>query len=64
MARFEPGEEVLFWEFDRIGRNSLNVVDVAWIKDEGAPLRRPTERIDISGPNGSGLFTIMTVSRS
>lgn len=54
------GDEVVVWKFDRIGRNTMNVLEaVKMITDKGATFRSLTEKIDTSGPMGQAMLTIM-----
>jgi len=58
--RLEEGDEVIVWKFDRIGRNTMNVLEaVKAITDKGATFRSLTEKIDTSGPMGQAMLTIM-----
>jgi DNA invertase Pin-like site-specific DNA recombinase len=59
--RLEEGDEVIIWKFDRIGRNTMNVLEaVQMITDKGATFRSLTENIDLnSGPMGQAMLTIM-----
>ncbi len=58
--RLEEGDEVVVWKFDRIGRNTMNVLEaVKAITSKGATFHSLTERIDTSGPMGEALLTIM-----
>ncbi|WP_347978678.1 recombinase family protein [Microbacterium sp. ProA8] len=58
--RLEEGDEVIVWKFDRIGRNTMNVLEaVKTITDKGATFRSLTEQIDTSGPMGQAMLTIM-----
>lgn len=59
--RLEQGDEVVIWKFDRIGRNTLNVLEaVRTITDKGATFRSLTENIDLSsGPMSQAMLTIM-----
>ncbi|AXL12652.1 recombinase family protein [Microbacterium foliorum] len=58
--RLEEGDEVVVWKFDRIGRNTMNVLEaVKTITDKGATFHSITERIDTSGPMGQAMLTIM-----
>jgi len=60
LDRLEPGDEVIVWKFDRIGRNTLNVLEaVKAITDKGATFHSLTEKIDTSGPMGQAMLTIM-----
>ena len=54
------GDEVVVWKFDRIGRNTLHVLEaVQKITEKGATFRSLTENIDTSGPMGQAMLTIM-----
>lgn len=58
--RLEEGDEVIVWKFDRIGRNTMNVLEaVKAITDKGATFHSLTEKIDTSGPMGQAMLTIM-----
>lgn len=59
--RLEEGDEVVIWKFDRIGRNTMNVLEaVQRITAKGATFRSLTENIDLnSGPMGQAMLTIM-----
>lgn len=60
MDRLEEGDEVVIWKFDRVGRNTLNVLEaVKTITEKGATFRSLTERIDTSGPMGQAMLTVM-----
>jgi len=58
--RLEEGDQVVVWKFDRIGRNTLHVLEaVKTITERGATFRSLTEQIDTSGPMGTALLTVM-----
>ncbi|MDF2562274.1 MAG: recombinase family protein [Microbacterium sp.] len=60
LDRLEPGDEVFVWKFDRIGRNTMNVLEaVQRITEKGATFHSLTEKIDTSGPMGQAMLTIM-----
>lgn len=60
LDRLEPGDEVIVWKFDRIGRNTINVLEaVKAITDKGATFHSLTEKIDTSGPMGQAMLTVM-----
>lgn len=60
MDRLEEGDEVVVWKFDRIGRNTMNVLQaVETITDKGATFHSLTEKIDTSGPMGQAMLTVM-----
>lgn len=61
IERLEEGDEVVVWKFDRIGRNTMNVLQaVETITSKGATFRSLTEKIDTSGPMGTAMVTIMS----
>ncbi|MFK0241693.1 recombinase family protein [Microbacterium sp. NPDC090281] len=58
--RLEEGDEVVVWKLDRMGRNTMNVLEaVKRITDAGASFYSITEKIDTSGPMGQAMLTIM-----
>lgn len=58
--RLEEGDEVVVWKLDRMGRNTMNVLEaVKTITDRGASFHSLTEKIDTSGPMGQAMLTIM-----
>lgn len=58
--RLEEGDEVVVWKLDRMGRNTMNVLEaVKRITDKGASFNSLTEKIDTSGPMGQAMLTIM-----
>ena len=59
--RLEAGDEIVIWKFDRIGRNTMNVLEaVQTITDKGASFRSLTENIDLnSGPMAKAMMTII-----
>lgn len=58
--RLEEGDEVVVWKLDRMGRNTINVLEaVKRITDAGASFYSITEKIDTSGPMGQAMLTIM-----
>ena len=60
MELIQDGDEVVVWKFDRIGRNTLNVLEaVETITGKGASFESLTEKIDTSGPMGKAMLTIM-----
>lgn len=60
MRVLKEGDEVYVWKFDRIGRNTMNVLEaVKTITSKGATFHSLTERIDTSGPMGEAMLTIM-----
>lgn len=60
LSMLKPGDEVVVWKFDRIGRNTRNVLEaVDTITAAGATFRSLTEKIDTSGPMGTAMVTIM-----
>lgn len=62
--RLEEGDEVIVWKFDRIGRNTMNVLEVVkTIAGKGATFHSLAERIDTSGWSGSALQPSTRCSR-
>lgn len=60
MDRLEEGDEVVVWKFDRVGRNTMNVLQaVETITAKGASFSSITEKIDTSGPMGQAMLTVM-----
>lgn len=58
--RLEEGGEVVVWKLDRMGRNTMNVLEaVKTITDRGAFFHTLTEKIDTSGPMRQAMLTIM-----
>jgi len=58
--RLEAGDTLVVWKFDRIGRNTKNVLEVVeLVSARGANFRSLTEQIDTSGPMGRAMLTIM-----
>jgi DNA invertase Pin-like site-specific DNA recombinase len=48
--RLEAADEVVFWKLDRMGRNTMNVLEaVQRIADKGASFSSLTEKIDTNG---------------
>ncbi|MBI5160533.1 MAG: recombinase family protein [Micrococcales bacterium] len=61
LDRLEPGDEVVAWKLDRMGRNTRHVLDlIETITDKGAIFRSLTEGITTSGPMGKAMLTIMS----
>src|SRR5947209_1367365 len=51
LDRLEEGDTLVVWKFDRIGRNTKNVLEVVErVTAIGAEFKSLTENIDTSGP--------------
>ncbi|MDN5731194.1 MAG: recombinase family protein [Yaniella sp.] len=56
-----PGDTVVIWKFDRLGRNTRNLLDlVETIENKDCNFESITEQIDTSGPMGKAMLTIMS----
>jgi len=61
LERLEPGDEVVAWKLDRMGRNTRNVLElIETITRKGASFRSLTEGITTTGPMGKAMLTIMS----
>lgn len=61
LDRLEPGDEVVAWKLDRMGRNTRNVLGlIETITAKGASFRSLTEGITTTGPMGRAMLTIMS----
>jgi DNA invertase Pin-like site-specific DNA recombinase len=61
LDRLEPGDEIVTWKLDRLGRNTRNVlVLIDTIASKGASFRSLTEGISTTGPMGRAMLTIMS----
>ncbi|MBW4033511.1 MAG: recombinase family protein [Acidobacteria bacterium] len=61
LDRLEPGDEVVAWKLDRMGRNTRNVLElIETITARGASFRSLTEGITTTGPMGRAMLTIMS----
>ncbi|MDN6172603.1 MAG: recombinase family protein, partial [Yaniella sp.] len=53
-----PGDTVVIWKFDRLGRNTRNLLDlVETIENKDCNFESITEQIDTSGPMGKAMLT-------
>ncbi|MDQ0260487.1 DNA invertase Pin-like site-specific DNA recombinase [Sinomonas atrocyanea] len=60
LDRVEAGDKIIVWKFDRLGRNTLDVLSVLQtLKDRGVYLESVTDKIDTSSPMGEAMFTIL-----
>lgn len=60
LDRLEEGDTLVVWKFDRIGRNTRNVLEVVdRVTASGAQFKSLTENIDTAGPMGKAMLTIM-----
>lgn len=56
-----PGDTVVIWKFDRLGRNTRNLLDlIETIESKGCNFESITEQIDTTGPMGKAMLTIMS----
>lgn len=61
LDHLRPGDTVVIWKFDRLGRNTRNMLDlIETIETKGCTFESLTERIDTSGPMGRAMLTIMS----
>lgn len=55
-----PGDVVLVWKLDRLGRSARNLLELAeLLKSKGVSIRSLQDGIDTSGPLGGFLLTIL-----
>lgn len=59
--RLEPGDEIVVWKLDRLGRSSRNVLALVdeWTT-AGITFRSLTEGLSTSGPMGKAMITVMS----
>lgn len=61
LDHLRPGDEVVIWKFDRLGRNTVHLLQlVELIAEKGCTFVSLTEKIDTSGPMGTAMLTIMS----
>lgn len=61
LDHLRTGDTVVIWKFDRLGRNTRNMLDlIETIESKGCTFESLTERIDTSGPMGRAMLTIMS----
>lgn len=62
LERLEPGDEVVAWKLDRLGRNTRNILELIDVvtNEKGASFRSLTEGISTTGPMGLAMLTIMS----
>jgi DNA invertase Pin-like site-specific DNA recombinase len=61
LDHLRPGDTIVIWKFDRLGRNTRNMLDlIETIEAKGCTFESLTERIDTSGPTGRAMLTIMS----
>lgn len=59
LARLRPGDTVVIWKLDRLGRSLRHLLEVvAHLEDRGVALRVLTEQIDTSTPGGKLVFHV------
>jgi DNA invertase Pin-like site-specific DNA recombinase len=60
LDRLEPGDTLVVWKLDRLGRNTKNVLEVIErLTANGVGFRSLTEGLDTTGPMGKAMITIM-----
>lgn len=61
LDHLREGDTVVIWKFDRLGRNTKNLLDlIETIEAKGCNFESLTERIDTAGPMGKAMLTIMS----
>lgn len=61
LDHLRPGDTVVIWKFDRLGRNTRHLLELIEIlESKGCAFESLTERIDTSGPMGRAMLTIMS----
>ncbi|GAA5227260.1 recombinase family protein [Paeniglutamicibacter antarcticus] len=61
LDHLREGDTVVIWKFDRLGRNTKNLLDlIETIEAKGCMFESLTERIDTAGPMGKAMLTIMS----
>lgn len=61
LDHLRPGDTVVIWKFDRLGRNTRHLLDlIETIESRGCTFESLTERIDTRGPMGKAMLTIMS----
>lgn len=61
LDHLRPGDAVVIWKFDRLGRNTKNLLDlIETIEAKGCNFESITEKIDTTGPMGKAMLTIMS----
>lgn len=61
LDHLREGDTVVIWKFDRLGRNTKNLLDlIETIESKGCNFESLTERIDTAGPMGKAMLTIMS----
>lgn len=59
MEYLRPGDTLVVWKLDRLGRNTQHLIDtVTGLRDRGVHFRSLTEGIDTSTPTGKLVFHI------
>lgn len=60
LSAVRPGDVVLVWKLDRLGRSVRNLLELAeLLKSKGVSIRSLQDGIDTSGPLGGFLLTIL-----
>lgn len=61
LAHLRPGDTVVIWKFDRLGRNTRHLLElIESLQAKGCAFESLTERIDTTGPMGRAMLTIMS----
>lgn len=61
LDHLRKGDEVVIWKFDRLGRNTRNMLElIETLEGMGVGFHSITERIDTTGPMGKAMLTIMS----
>ena len=61
LDHLRPGDELVIWKLDRLGRNTKNLLQlVERLEEKGVHFRSLTEGITTTGPMGKAMLTIMS----
>jgi DNA invertase Pin-like site-specific DNA recombinase len=61
LADLREGDTLLVWKFDRLGRDTRNLLElVDGLTARGIGIRSITDKVDTSGPMGRAMLTIMS----
>jgi DNA invertase Pin-like site-specific DNA recombinase len=59
IADLAPGDTLVVWKLDRIGRSLRHLLDSEALRERGVALRSLTEHIDTSTPAGQKLYSVL-----